>query len=647
MAEIDATALTALIISLVALVVAVGQILQQYVATADGYRRCLPSVMGQWGTKSERRWRFMEFRFETIYYVPSISVGPPGVVVADSKSISELRQKDWRKIDLSNSTYTLKSIEPLINDTEEHKRKYGDYGAMVCWVAFLERLYERQKEIEDAFEWWWPAPESKDFQRHVNTMPTIPCVRILRRSWDFMPPEVVRPLCETTISDIALLVLRLGMSWKEFNPANRKLRAEGPGSLITSRYVPSVGLCLEYITTGYAKVSKEPIRPTTDRPKAAGIQGDPAPDQVGPVIEVNSKTNKSRATISSYQSKSTRESPSLGPVLLNSFLPVDGVSYFLFGIVPGNDSLSCFSRPLGTLNEIKEFLDFLDSTAEKSSNLPGLLVEAMKHREGWIPGFNDIIPITAPKLGRKSSPLCNLPMPNTYSAGVLRTEEGLFTFCERLKEYVEEHPSKQLKSIQDFVEKLEKHIEWKANDSVWASISPAEHISPQEAYNARKGFHVLVHDALDEAEKHLRLINVDPHGSIHNHKTELKHGFCYDTLVVEHLRMSITSYKTAMYNMDKTPMPKHWKGMDKGRSWLSACMNQYWDELEELAKSVEKITVPPDRIRVEPDYRLLVVDAWVTMIFRAFCWHHCHRLVAVKIVLPSEWHGSRMPVYIG
>ena len=118
MAEIDATALTALIISLVALVVAVGQILQQYVATADGYRRCLPSVMGRWGTKSERRWRPMEFRFETIYYVPSISVGPPGVVVADSNSTPELRQKDWRKIDLSNSTYTLKSIEPLINDSE-------------------------------------------------------------------------------------------------------------------------------------------------------------------------------------------------------------------------------------------------------------------------------------------------------------------------------------------------------------------------------------------------------------------------------------------------------------------------------------------------------------------------------------------------
>jgi len=75
MASIDPIALTALIISLVALLATTGQLLQQYFATADGYRQCLPSVMGQWGKMTKLRWRWREFRFETIFYVPYLSVG--------------------------------------------------------------------------------------------------------------------------------------------------------------------------------------------------------------------------------------------------------------------------------------------------------------------------------------------------------------------------------------------------------------------------------------------------------------------------------------------------------------------------------------------------------------------------------------------
>jgi hypothetical protein len=41
-----------------------------------------------------------------------------------------------------------------------------------------------------------------------------------------------------------------------------------------------------------------------------------------------------------------------------------------------------------------------------------------------------------------------------------------------------------------------------------------------------------------------------------------------------------------------------------------------------------------------------VTEAWLTMMFRAFCWHRCHFLVPGNRV-PSEYYGSQMPVYIG
>lgn len=75
MSSIDPISLIALIVSLVALVATAGQLLQQYFATADGYRRCQRSVMGpRWAAQTKLQWRWREFRFETLYCVPKLSV---------------------------------------------------------------------------------------------------------------------------------------------------------------------------------------------------------------------------------------------------------------------------------------------------------------------------------------------------------------------------------------------------------------------------------------------------------------------------------------------------------------------------------------------------------------------------------------------
>jgi len=54
MAGVDTNlAATALAIALVALVVALGQLFQQYLGTADGYRRCQISVMGGYAKRTQ------------------------------------------------------------------------------------------------------------------------------------------------------------------------------------------------------------------------------------------------------------------------------------------------------------------------------------------------------------------------------------------------------------------------------------------------------------------------------------------------------------------------------------------------------------------------------------------------------------------
>ena len=70
----DAVALLALIVSLVALLIALLQVIQQYAATAYDYRRCLARTMGGWAKYTKRVFIPSEVRFEITFVVPHIKV---------------------------------------------------------------------------------------------------------------------------------------------------------------------------------------------------------------------------------------------------------------------------------------------------------------------------------------------------------------------------------------------------------------------------------------------------------------------------------------------------------------------------------------------------------------------------------------------
>ena len=70
----DEVALLALIVSLVALLIAFLQVIQQYAATAYDYRRCSVRTMGGWAKHTKRLFVPSEIRFEITYVVPHIEV---------------------------------------------------------------------------------------------------------------------------------------------------------------------------------------------------------------------------------------------------------------------------------------------------------------------------------------------------------------------------------------------------------------------------------------------------------------------------------------------------------------------------------------------------------------------------------------------
>jgi hypothetical protein len=70
-------AISALCISVVALIAALLQMMQVYFASAAGYSNCNKKVMGDWHQSKKRILRSTEFRFEVQFETPVIFLCPP------------------------------------------------------------------------------------------------------------------------------------------------------------------------------------------------------------------------------------------------------------------------------------------------------------------------------------------------------------------------------------------------------------------------------------------------------------------------------------------------------------------------------------------------------------------------------------------
>ena len=127
----DPVALTALVVSLVALLATTGQLLQQYFATADGFRRCQPSVMGLWAKRTKLRFRWREFRFETIFCIPRIVYSPVhGEMGKDTETAGG-------NCSLINTPESLKASMTFPGWNTYDARKYYNSDELVCWVPLL------------------------------------------------------------------------------------------------------------------------------------------------------------------------------------------------------------------------------------------------------------------------------------------------------------------------------------------------------------------------------------------------------------------------------------------------------------------------------------------------------------------------------
>ncbi|MCJ1248933.1 hypothetical protein MMC30_006154 [Trapelia coarctata] len=237
-------AIAACAVSLTALVCSTAQLLCQYLATADGYRRCQASVMGPWARQTRLRWKWSQFRFETLFTVPEIFLSEGGddgyVELITGSSDSRIRTYVSPTPVDPPHMYQVATKSP-----GGRKPTYGHTaslsGELVCWLGLLETLHEHESEIRSlkGCHGLMKGDERK-----------VPAIRLRQRSWDFMSPDTIRPHAVSNLGDIAILTRRLGMTWLDFRPQDGLLRAEGNGHLLVSTWTRSIGIILQYMRVG-------------------------------------------------------------------------------------------------------------------------------------------------------------------------------------------------------------------------------------------------------------------------------------------------------------------------------------------------------------------------------------------------------------
>lgn len=239
--EEETTSIVAIVIALIAFFVAFAQFLLQASGTIGvGARRCQPSVMGQWAKTRKYRWVWRELRWETTFSTPDFHLLSIQSSLEDCDSESQI---------LINGS----ELSRLKSFSEKPKDSNGesDLGRRVSWIAFLDQLHEIQNLLLAANINEGPTWSNLQGARAIGTenYSTIccPAITLHAESWDFMPPDLVRPVASSTVGDIIALGHRLGMEWKELRPAEGIMRAEGNGQSIVSMGIGGLGTVLQYI----------------------------------------------------------------------------------------------------------------------------------------------------------------------------------------------------------------------------------------------------------------------------------------------------------------------------------------------------------------------------------------------------------------
>ena len=161
----ESISVVALVVSLVALTIALLQVIQQYASTAEGFRRCRRSVIGNWYDYTHRHFRLREFRLETRFSTPHFQM-------LEKKFEKRPERESDRTVFLPHEGPPYLPAWDTKDDT---------INAKVSWLTLLWELADLEIMLEHR------SDRLVAVGAEEAEVLSYPALSIQERSWDFMP----------------------------------------------------------------------------------------------------------------------------------------------------------------------------------------------------------------------------------------------------------------------------------------------------------------------------------------------------------------------------------------------------------------------------------------------------------------------------
>lgn len=269
----------ALVISVVALIGSILQLLQQYYSSAEGYSNCGDQVMGEWALTRRRKFRFSELRFEVQFETPVLFVCP----AQNERGPLGPNQPLWHvqgtdQSERETRTPSVKTETEKKNKLRESKKLNEDVhtadNERANWFIMLQALHAMERESRS-----WQRRKLQDDRTTLGPkrgaeLPedvakwdqhtVVAALQPKRKSYDTMPSEMRKPYATTAICHLVEMAAMLGLHWREFNRADHRYHAEGNGYLLTGGTVDDLGIVFRFQIYGQNTFEQHRIIPNEE-----------------------------------------------------------------------------------------------------------------------------------------------------------------------------------------------------------------------------------------------------------------------------------------------------------------------------------------------------------------------------------------------
>ena len=673
----DTVADVALVVSLIALVVALGQISQQFLGTAEGYRRCKAEVIGAWAARTHRKWHWYEFRYETKYTVPEIDLLTPQQYY-DAFQRFQRRKKGPYLLNSSSKKFAAEEIYYTLHPRKSDQSGLdSDNELLVSWIPFLrklhdiykqyqgrklgepccarpdralrgERFYNRfqqqthrfatnvhhkvhqltqsQKGRENSMTSLDPkfantqlTTEEQEFEARSidgeNDHLTSVVITYRELSWDFMPPDVVRPLARTHLGPLVVMSMRLGMAWQELNPRDGSIRASGNGYSLNATLIRGLGAVVQF-------------------------------------------------------------APDLGTCRSNEIIPTKAADKMMCGILPGCAELGIRDYPLiGDNRRVSNVSDLLTDLHVPRDAITDMSNPDLSKRQAWWehnirrPPFNDGVALLCPfmPLGQEQDPQGTAISFAIQFPGWLGMEpcstfffyEARMIFLSEITKRVKSSPTPEACRIKfRYVQQKLGLLERDFPNYFWGHYlglaeKPCPRAHAREQVKTRKDLIYVCREIFDGTTSYFR--------EIHNGRPN-RPPLAYKQLVGAHISFgkraafwvrddqgypakgSLYRDKFGEWPRPEDVDPEKWNVVVGAKTVADvawAYVDRKWDFIAELRGRVGETGIKD----VLPYTDEEIEEMWWMLVLRGLCWALPIRVDIPAEPVPSSYYGNRMPIW--